>query len=311
MSGVYHLLVLLSLLFSLGFTVGVLVYLFIGPDGCTFGAEEIPPFLYGSLFSLVFILAIASINEIIIFSISVKGTIVDLNGKRKWMPFWLLIRIIIFMLEFICNLVCSVAVFGPGPYAAGALQCSEFHDGPLIFAQVVVIALFLVLLIYFLGFAIYLDPFGCCCTSSLMQDLGKVDELNEDEESGATTREEVAYATKSRIGRLHRSHLGYSRIFKKLQGLLCCLNSNGNRSRQTALQEISLALHTLFSNDNRVPADLVAGLVLLSRYQKRVVTRCACPKEIGCVCLNKELLKVLIEYLIMDLLSRNGTHLLN
>ena len=256
----------------------MLVFLFIGPNGCPEGTEDIPPFLYGSLFALAFLLTVVIINENLIFSTSIKGGIEYNQDHRYCVQYWLFIRIILFVVEFICVIICSIAVFGPAPYAAGALQCQAFHDGPLRFAAAVVIILLVTLLIYIIGFAIYLDPCGLCCSPSLIHDMGNVLEVAEKPADEVEGDEISAYAKNSRLGRLHRSHLGYGRIFKKLRGVLCCLNVNGNRSRTTALQEMSLALHTLFSNDNRVPSDLVAGLILLNKHQKKMrLANSSCP----------------------------------
>lgn len=251
--------------------VGVLIYLFVGPEDCPGPMEDIPPFLYGSLFVLVGNLMLAILIENIIFSISLKGSIFHKQEKRKWLPFWLVVRVVSIVLEFLNLLVCAVAVFGPAPFAAGALQCPEFHDGPLVFAKVVIIMLIVVILLYTLGFALYLDPLGLLCSPSLLQDLNKLEEIAEDAEDEDA---HVAYAKNSRLGKLHRSHIGYGKIFHKLRGLLCCLDSSGNRSRSTAMREMALAFHTIFSEEKMVTTDLIAGLILLSQYQKRVRQEC-------------------------------------
>lgn len=174
-------------------------------------------------------------------------------------------RVGLIIIEFVSVVVCTVAVFGPAPYAAGALVCEEFHNGPLRFAQAIVIIQLVAISVYVIGFGFYLDPLGMCCSPSVMQDWESMyraaGELKEDEVT--------SYARDSRLGRLHRTHIGYGRIFKKFQGLLCCLNSKGNRSRTTAMREMALAFHTLFSDDDRVASDLVAGLILLNQSQKK------------------------------------------
>lgn len=247
----------------MGLLVGVLIYLFVGPEGCP-EDEAIPPFLYGTLFVLVTVLLLAVLNENIIFSISLRGSIIYKKIKRKWLSVWLEIRIVLTVIEFISLLVSIVAVFGPAPFAAGALVCPEFHDGPLIFAKVVVLSLLLTNIVYVAGFAIYLDPCGLLCSPKIWEDYETAHKNSNNSKSQVTE-----YAKNNRLGRLHHSHYGYGRIFWKIRGLFCCLNSNGNRSRVTAMQEMVLAFHTLFSTDDRVPTDLVAGLILLSQYQKK------------------------------------------
>ena len=266
--------------------------MFVGPEGCP-EPETAPPFLYLSLFALVGVLLLAILNENIIFAISLRGSIIHKQEKRKWLPFWLFMRVGLILIEFIVVIICIVAVFGPAPYAANALQCPEYHDGPLVFAKVVVILLLVTILTYFLGFAIYLDPLGLLCSTSMWQDLESVHkELEAADPNKDETDGNIAYAKGSRLGKLHRSHIGYGRIFRKLRGLLCCLNTNGNRSRSTALHEMALAFHTVFSDEDRVPSDIVAGLILLSRYQKKERQKCSQNKDVEGEYLHREFSKV-------------------
>ena len=276
--------------------IGVLIYLFVGPDGCPDPPEQVPPFLYGCLFAFIGIELPIVLVENIILSISLKGPIFDhiYKNKRRWLPFWLLIRVILYFIEAAVVIVCTVAVFGPAPFAAGALQCPEYHDGPLVFAQAVIVTLLVILGIYAAGFAIYLDPLGLCCAPSVLEDLGHIDEVGDDE-LDAELRE---YLSNNQLGKLHRNHIGFGRAFRKVRGTLCCLNAGGKRSRTTAMQEVSLALYTLFSDvgredkrDRMVPSDLVAGMILVSRNQKHKREHCpVCTNDytISCTCLTEE-----------------------
>ena len=283
--------------------VGVLIYLFVGPEGCSDQgfdpAENVPPFLYGSLFAFIGIEFLTVIVENIILSISLKGPIYDHihKNKRCWLPFWLFVRVILFFVETAVVIVCTVAIFGPAPYAAGAFQCPEYHNGPLVFAEAVVVTLLVLLSLYAIGFAIYLDPLGICCAPSVLEDLGHIDEAKD--ELDADVRE---YLSNNQLGKLHRNHIGFGRVFRKVRGALCCLNAGGKRSRTTAMQEVSLALHTVFSDvgiedkSNRiVPSDLVAGMILVSRNQKKKrenCSQCANNHAISCTCLTEEFRKV-------------------
>lgn len=248
--------------------------------------EDIPPFLYGSLFALVAILLLSILNENIIFSISLRGSIMYKRERRKNLAFWLFLRIVSATVEFIILIVCLVAVFGPAPYAAGALECIEYHDGPLIFAQGVVVAMIATIVIYVIGFSVYLDPCGLLCSPSVWHDYEAL--YKKAEESTDSTDRVQAYLKESRLGHLHRSHYGYGRIFWKIRGLFCCQNSNGNRTRTTAMQEMALAFHTLFSDTNHVTTDLVAGLILLSRYQKTLKCQCSHKEGMAGQYLHKE-----------------------
>ncbi len=241
----------------------MLIYFYFGPEGCP-GDKHIPPFLYGSLFVQIMVLLVAMIIDNIIFSISLKGSITNEVHRRKWLPFWLFVRIGFTVVEVICIIICMVAVYGPAPYAAGQLECSEFHNGPLLFARVVVILLTATLVMYLIMYAIYLDPCGLFCSPSLQQDLEAVLKSSKDQ-SAETVCEHTEYAKNTRLGQLHTSHLGYGRIFRKLNGLFCCCAKS--HSHVTALREMALAFHTIFSDLDRVPFDLVAGLKLLGQYQ--------------------------------------------
>lgn len=276
---------------SIGAVTGVLIYLFVGPEGCPDPPEIVPPFLYGSLFVFIGIQLIVVIVENILFSISIKGPIYG-HKKRRWLPFWLFTRVALFFVETAVVILCTVAVFGPAPYAAGALQCPEYHDGPLVFARVVVVLLLVLLVIYAIGFAIYLDPLGLCCAPSLLQEMRVVDDTEELDDDLR------AYLTQNNLGKLHRSHIGYGRAFRKVRGALCCLNAGGQRSRTTAMQEVALALHTIFSDvgledksQRLVPSDLVAGMILVSRNQKHIKKTCpdcSANEGVNCSCLTRD-----------------------
>lgn len=248
--------------------------------------EDIPPFLYGSLFALLIILLISTLNENIIFSISLRGSILYKRERRKSLGSWLIVRVVTTTVEFLVLIVCVVALFGPAPYAAGALECPEYHDGPLIFAKAVVVAMIVTIVIYIVGFVIYLDPCGLLCSPNVWHDYESL--YKEAEKLTESTDGVQAYLKDSRLGHLHRSHYGYGRIFWKIRSLFCCKESNGNRSRTTAMQEMALALHTLFSDTDHVTTDLVAGLILLSRYQKKLRCQCSEKKDMAAHYLHKE-----------------------
>ena len=279
---------------SIGAVIGVLIYLFVGPEGCPDPPEQVPPFLYGSLFSLLGIELLTVLVENIIFSISIKGPMYDHHNKnRQWLPFWLFARVPLFVVELAVVIVCTVAVFGPAPYAAGALQCPEYHDGPLVFAEAVVVGLLVLLLFYALGFAIYLDPLGLCCAPSVLEEMRHVDDVEE------LDGEQREYLAENKLGKLHRNHIGFGRVFRKVRGALCCLSAGGKRSRNTAMQEVALALHTIFSDvgghdnpkDNLVISDLVAGMILVSRNQKfkrEECSDCTSKENASCSCLVKD-----------------------
>jgi uncharacterized membrane protein len=299
---------------SIGAVIGVLIYLFVGPEGCSDpagAAEIVPPLLYGSLFAFIFVQLLAVIVENIIFSISAKGSIYDSKHerKRRWLPFWLFIRVLLFLVEIEVVIVCAVAVFGPAPYAAGALQCPEYHDGPLIFTKAVVITLFVLLAIYASGFAIFLDPLGVCHTPITIEKLkelienGKKDEDEEFDFEAAhpnnpidtNPNEERARQNEPASNSSCSRSIGLGRFLGKAKRALCCLNTGGKRSKSSALREVALALFSDTEDKEKrlVPSDILAGMILLSQYHKKIImddkkkkTQCSSASEgnKGCVC---------------------------
>jgi hypothetical protein len=338
---------------SIGAVIGVLIYLFVGPEGCSDpagAAEIVPPLLYGSLFAFIFVQLLAVIVENIIFSISAKGSIYDSKHerKRRWLPFWLFIRVLLFLVEIEVVIVCAVAVFGPAPYAAGALQCPEYHDGPLVFAKAIVITLCVLLAIYASGFAIFLDPLGVCHAPITIEKLkeliknGKMDEddseaadqnFNDTNPNESSHKEKQAMCCLSTGGKEKEEHdkeaarqnesssdssrersIGLGHFLGKAKRALCCLNTGGKRSKSSALREVALALYTVFSDTEDeekrlVPSDILAGMILLSQYHKKMKkTQCSSASEgnKGCVCrqcLIKEFRRVsLIDCLQMNIM---------
>ena len=289
--------------YSIGFIVGVLIYLFVGPEDCP-EREEVPPLLYGSLFAFVALEFVVVLNENIIFSVSARGDIYDRFNRntRKWLPFWLAVRVMLYFIEFPLVIACAVAVFTSESFGAGALQCPEYHDGPLVFAKVVVILIMVTLLLYAAGFLMYIDPLGCCCAPSILQDMRLVENLGELGGKQNMSVEDVDYLRKSKVAKLNRNNIGYGRYVRGLRNILCCLNAGGKRSRVTAMQDLALALHTIFttkrSEDKLVPSDILSGMILVSRDQKQKkltceacmdgATRCPCLvgdfKEV-CMCI--------------------------
>lgn len=284
---------------SIGAVIGVLIYLFVGPEGCPDPPETVPPLLYGSLFAFVVVELLAVIVETIIFSISAKGSIYDREHerKRRWLPFWLFIRVLLFLIEAELVIVCTVAVFGPAPYAAGALLCPEYHDGPLVFAKVVVITLFVLLAIYAIGFAIFLDPLGVCHAPIIIEKLKELIEnekkdkendyeANRQSESVDTNSSGPSHCDRGRI-------IGLGHFLGKAKRALCCLNTGGKRSKTMALREVALALYTLFSADTEdmekrlVPSDILAGMILLNQYhdqKKKIPCSFAVEGSKSCAC---------------------------
>ncbi len=273
--------------------MGVLIYFFVGPEGCP-ETETIPPFLYISLYVLLAIIHLVLFNEVIIFSISLKGSIVHNQEKRKYLPYFLFARVGLMLVEIFWVIVCIGTAFGPAPHAANALECPKYHDGPLAFTKVVLILLLATILIYFLVFAFYLDPFGLCCPTSMWQDLewlrneleadkASKKKINEDDD-GKDELEE--YLGSSRLGRLHRSHRSHFVGFRWL-----CRNKN--RFCSTAMHEMEKVLTAMFGNEDKLPSDITAGLILLGRHQRETKQECAMTGDLEGQYMHREFSKVM------------------
>ena len=83
-----------------------------------------------------------------------------------------------------------------------------------------------------------------------------------------------------RVGRRKKRYhvqLGHRKIFRRFRALCCCFGAGGNQSSALAMQDAAKAFHTLFSDLDLVPSDLLAGLFLLKRDQRQKKESCKCP----------------------------------
>ena len=224
------------------------------------------------------------LNAGILFSISIKGSILDPHRKRKNVIFWVITQFVLTVIELLVSILCTGAVYGLEPHVANALVCPEYRDGPLMIAKVIMVIMLVTEVVYIVGFFVIFDPCGLLCSPSILPSMEEVDKYV-NKSSAELKERDIDYAANSHLGRLHSNHISYRDILKKLKGVLCCLSANRNRSRQTALNELSLVLHTLFSNEDYVPSDLVAGFVLVSRKQKAEAMECKkAHGDEGCPC---------------------------
>lgn len=70
--------------------------------------------------------------------------------------------------------------------------------------------------------------------------------------------------------------LGHRKFYRRFKALCCCFKTGGNRSSSLAMHDAAKALHTMFGDLDLVPSDVVAGLVLLHRDQKKKMLECKC-----------------------------------
>ena len=193
---------------------------------------------------------------------------------RRRLATILYIRIVLFCIEVFVLVIPTYASYSS---VAGDVNCSELQEGPLIYAKVITAILWVTLLIFGVVFLFFVDPIGCF-TSGLLQRLDFLDSMD-DKEKGAAKELNQHF-------KLHRSHSGQRNILRRLSALCCCLGLKGHRSRGTALEEISKAMHTLFKDVDIVPSDFLCGLILVNKDQKRKKQECSCRSN--CICLGKD-----------------------
>lgn len=291
---------------SIGLIVGVLIYLFVGHVDCPV-SEDAPPLLYGSLFAFIALEFVVVLNETIICSVSSRGNIYDRfnenENRRKNLPYWLALRVILYFIELPIVILCAVVVFTPKSYGAGALQCEAYHDGPLVFAEVIICLFLVTLFVYAAGFLIYVDPLGCCCAPSILKDTKVIEDLGERGGKSAMSEDDMKYFKSCKVYKVNRNHKGYGRYIRGLRNLFCCLDAGGKRSRITAMQDLALALHTIFSTkkeeDKLVASDILSGMVLISHDQKKKKRACEACNDgaTRCPCLIKDFKEVRIQAL--------------
>jgi sn1-specific diacylglycerol lipase len=272
---------IVSRLILLGLTLGTLVYLLL-PTDCEDESATIPPLFYISLSIFNLVLFFTIVNEGVIFSLSLRGRIHDTANTRKYFPCVVEVRVALMFIEILTLIVTSVGTFD-GNVGGDAIECGTYRDKPLVFAKVIVSLAWVLTLALGVALVIGLDPLGFCSPSF-------IDEIKDSKELGKELDEE-GFIVPGKIGhdetvgrrrKTFHVELGHRKIFRRLQALLCCVSSS-TRSSGVAMQDAAKALHTVFGDLNIVPTDVVAGLILLKRDQRRKKENCSCP-----VCLKHE-----------------------
>ena len=77
--------------------------------------------------------------------------------------------------------------------------------------------------------------------------------------------------------RRYHNQLGHKKFLRRFRALCCCIGAGGGRSTSVALSDTAKAFHTIFSDLDLVTTDILAGLVLLHKDQKRKKQECKCP----------------------------------
>lgn len=274
--------------------MGVLFYFYAAPFECDTEDVATPPWLYGTLFSLTLLELIVLIDDAVIMSLSCRGRIdhstppdlermfairnglVRDTGKSGWpdpdrgsprakLKRYIYIRNVLFILEVIHSAFYGYACWSPA--VTDQLSKCEAYSGPLAFARAVVVAWWIVIIIYAVGWLIYVDPIGLC-TPGLLDELEILDKLDH-----------IGDPTEVDLFKFHRASLETSHIRRRLQTICCCLGLRGHQSRGMALQDAAGAFHTIFNDVDLVGSDIVAGLILLNLDQKQKVRSGHCLVE--------------------------------
>ena len=269
--------------------VGVLIYLYVAPSGCEDETLHTPPWLYGTLFATLLLELVVLINDAIIMSKSCRGRIhhydtdeeshfeaemkramstcsdgssvprrpdPDSTSPRRHIKRYLCSRVFLFLLEIILSGLYGYACFSPA-VTGTLLKCDEF-EGPIYFARIVAVVWWLVLIISIIGWSIFLDPIGVC-SPGLIDLLDFLDQ-----------EEEIKDPTQYKLFKFHRASLGRRRIQRRLKALFCCcLRCTQHSDRGVALEDAARVMQTIFNGMNLVGSDVIAGLILLNRDQKR------------------------------------------
>ena len=140
--------------------MGTIIYLLF-PTQCEDDeSDNIPPLLYISLFIFNLVLFATLINEAVIFSISLRGRMNDIENTRKWFPHVIEIRVFLTIVEFLMLIVTTIGVFNP-TFGGEAIECEDYRIGPLVFAKVTICIMWVLWLLLVISLVVALNPLGC------------------------------------------------------------------------------------------------------------------------------------------------------
>ena len=273
--------------------VGVLVYLYVAPLGCNDLTLETPPWLYGTLFATMLLEFAVVVNDAIIMSKSCRGRIdhsqepspeeqvqfdlyngstsrrrhrwpdPDSTSPRRPLKRYLCLRFLLFLLEIVLSGLYGYAVWSP-QITDQILQCDRF-TGPVYFARGVAITWWIVIIVSSIVWSVFLDPIGICSPGLLDQ----LDFLDEDAE--------VMDPSIHPTFKFHRARIGSRKIKRRFKTLFCCCLGVGRHSeRGVALEDAARVMQSIFNDVDLVGSDLVAGLILLNRNQRRKIRNNDC-----------------------------------
>ena len=219
---------------------------------------DLPATLYGSLFAMLIVQILIAVNEEFIFLVSSTGTIWN-DHPRRWLPKLLYLRTVMFVVDVATLTFTTWAVSNVDTITL-LEPCTPFSIA-LRFSQGIVGVVWVTLLVYALGFLMYLDPAGCFSSSSLLDELRM--HANSDETDGQ----------ESARGRLHNGRIEQRRLFRRLQKLCSFCGIQDAAETTIALNDLAHSLYRMFHNVDLVPSDLFVGFLILHRDQKKKLKR--------------------------------------
>lgn len=262
---------------SIALIIAALLYFFFVPFGyepdpvgmemgSSSGAVELqcrdllPATIYISLAVVLLLQVLVTINEVCIFIVSSQGTVLS-DRPRRWIPGLLYVRIGLFLVDMAALIVTSWALLDSHAFAM--LETCPPYITALRFSQAIVAVIWLTLLIYGVGFLLYIGP-------ACFFDLNKKDmpsfvvgvELS-DQDRSARKLWKKAYRGTVETRRIAR-HL------RKGSSLICIRD---NVATTSALEHLAFSLFRVFRNVGLVPSDILAGFLVLQRDQKKKIRR--------------------------------------
>ena len=186
--------------------MAALAALWISPS-CVDG-QDLPPVLYSSFFILLTIQIGVIIVETIIMSISYRGRIWA-TEKRKSLPTYIYIRLILLVFEIIAAIVCSIASFNSN--LIGKLECNSYRVAVAL-VKASSILIWIKIVAFKVRMCLFIDPCGCF-TPGLLQHLSFLDTVDDVGETPTPFRRERSDSWFSYIFHLKRPPLApaYSR----------------------------------------------------------------------------------------------------
>ena len=238
---------------------------------------SVPTSVYSLLFALKLVLFAVCVTEGVTFAISSRGTIMDTRPRRH-LAKALYVRVVLFFLEAGLTAAVTYVVFAPSILKAFTDACMEPQQ--LKFAQGVVIAAWVIKVPFAIAFLVVSDPCGCF-TSGLHKEAVKFYEhmtARKQPSKEAVKNELMKDAAegfmkmrRQRSVILHPGAMHQINVRAKLERLFRSVGIKQGNSERFALDNLARALQGLFGDLDLVPSDVLAGVILLKRSQKKEI----------------------------------------